>query len=64
DSNFVFASSQWIPASELYKKLKERKVLIRYFKNPRIEDYVRISVGTDQEIAQLLEAINKIKSSL
>ncbi|WGT67945.1 histidinol-phosphate transaminase [cyanobacterium endosymbiont of Epithemia clementina EcSB] len=62
DSNFVFASSQWIPASELYKKLKERKILVRYFENPRIKDYVRISVGTDQEIARLLEVINEIKS--
>jgi histidinol-phosphate aminotransferase len=64
DSNFVFASSQWIPASELYKKLKERKVLVRYFENPRIKDYVRISVGTDQEIAKLLQTINEMKSSL
>lgn len=64
DSNFVFASSKWVSASYLYNKLKERKVLVRHFENPRIKDYIRISIGTDQEIARLLEAINEIKSSL
>ncbi|WP_267384648.1 histidinol-phosphate transaminase [Cyanobacterium sp. uoEpiScrs1] len=64
DSNFVFASSQWMPASELYEKLKERKILVRYFENPRIKDYIRISVGTDQEIFLLLEIIKELKSSL
>ncbi len=64
NSNFVFASPQWISASDLYTQLKKRKVLVRYFKNPRIKDYVRISIGTDQEIARLLEAIKDIKSSL
>ncbi|ACK65528.1 histidinol-phosphate aminotransferase [Rippkaea orientalis PCC 8801] len=63
DSNFVLASPQWIAASDLYTQLKERKVLVRYFSHPRIKDYVRISIGTDQEIDRLLEAIHEIKGS-
>ncbi|MDJ0509382.1 MAG: histidinol-phosphate transaminase [Crocosphaera sp.] len=62
DSNFVFASPQWLEASELYSQLKERKVLVRYFKNPRINNYVRITVGTDAEIDRLLEVIEQLKN--
>ena len=62
DANFVLASPQWIEASQLYTKLKERKVLVRYFKHPRISNYVRITVGTDAEIDRLLEVIEQLKN--
>lgn len=61
DANFVFASPRWIGADQLYSELKARKVLVRYFKNPRIANYVRISIGTDEEIDRLLAAIAEIK---
>lgn len=60
ESNFVLASPQWISAKELYHQLKERKVLVRYFNHPRITDYVRITIGTDEECDHLLEAIKEI----
>ncbi len=60
DANFVLASPQWITADRLYTELKKRKILIRYFKHPRILNYVRISIGTDQEIDRLLDAIADI----
>jgi histidinol-phosphate aminotransferase len=62
EANFVLASPQWISASKLYSELKNRQILVRYFKNSRIVDYVRISVGTDEEIDRLLAAIVEIKS--
>ncbi|WP_107671269.1 histidinol-phosphate transaminase [Cyanothece sp. BG0011] len=62
DANFVLASPQWIEASNLYTKLKERKVLVRYFKHPRISNYVRITVGTDAEIDRLLEVVEQLKN--
>ncbi len=62
DSNFVLASPQWLEASELYTQLKEQKVLVRYFKHPRINNYVRITVGTDSEIDRLLEVIGQLKN--
>ncbi|MGK7930743.1 MAG: histidinol-phosphate transaminase [Microcystaceae cyanobacterium] len=61
DANFVFASPQWIEAEKLYSELKARKILVRYFKNPRTLNYVRISIGTDEEIDKLLTAIADIK---
>ncbi|MGK7938607.1 MAG: histidinol-phosphate transaminase [Crocosphaera sp.] len=62
DSNFVLASPQWVEASELYNQLKERKVLVRYFKQTPINNYVRITVGTDAEIDRLLEVIEQLKN--
>ncbi|MBR8831392.1 MAG: Histidinol-phosphate aminotransferase [Chroococcopsis gigantea SAG 12.99] len=63
DSNFVLTSPQWMEASDLYNKLKERQVLVRYFKHPRISDYVRISIGTDEEIDRLLDTIKTLHES-
>jgi histidinol-phosphate aminotransferase len=63
ESNFVLASPQWMSALDFYSELKDRKILVRYFKHPRILDYVRISIGTDEEIDSLLAAIVAIKKS-
>jgi histidinol-phosphate aminotransferase len=51
-------------AADLYQALKEKKILVRYFNHPRITDYLRITVGTDGEIDQLLLAIASLKGSL
>jgi histidinol-phosphate aminotransferase len=64
DSNFVFAAPRWMAAADLYQDLKEKKILVRYFNHPRITDYLRITVGTDGEIDQLLSAIASLKGSL
>ena len=60
EANFILASPPNISASELYNQLKERQILVRYFKHPRIQNYVRISIGTDGEIDRLLSAIQEI----
>jgi len=64
DANFVLASPQWIAADQLYEQLKARKVLVRYFNQPRITDYVRITIGTEEETQALLTAITEIKKSV
>ncbi len=61
EGNFVLASPQWMPASELYAQLKDKGVLVRYFNKTRITNYVRITVGTDSEIDRLLATIKDIK---
>lgn len=62
EANFVLASPQWMSAKELYETLREQKILVRYFKHPRIANFVRITVGTDDEIDQLLAAIARIRN--
>lgn len=64
DANFVLASPQWIGADQLYQALKQRKILVRYFQQPRIQNYVRISIGTDTEIDQLLAAVATLRQQV
>ena len=59
-TNFVFASHPDITGKELYLKLKERGVLVRYFDRDRLYDYVRISIGTRQQLDILLEKIKEL----
>ena len=47
-------------AAELYQKLKERHILVRYFKAERLNDKLRISVGTREENNQLLATLEEI----
>lgn len=58
-SNFIFATHESIPAQDLFVKLKEENIFVRYFKKPRIDNYLRISVGTDEEMDTLLEVLRK-----
>ena len=49
-----------MPAEEIFLALRERKILVRYFKTPRLDDCLRISIGTDGEINALLMALEEI----
>ena len=54
-SNFIFATHKDIPAVELYEALREADIYVRYFKKPeRINNYLRISIGTDEEMKELI----------
>ncbi len=59
-TNFVFTTHETYPAERLYEALKQRNILIRYFKTKPIENYVRITIGTDEEMKQLIRAIEEI----
>lgn len=49
-ANFIFASHHSVPAKELFEALKEAGIYVRYFEKPRIENYLRISIGTDEQM--------------
>lgn len=59
-SNFIFARHKRISGSEIYFQLKENGVLVRHFKSDRISDFVRITIGTKEEMKILLTEISKI----
>lgn len=60
-ANFVFAKPpEGKSAEALYLALKEKGVLVRYFNKPRISEYLRITIGTDQEMQQLIECLKAI----
>jgi len=62
EANFVFARVPGGRAEELYRRLKEEGVLVRYFPGRRTGEYVRISVGTDEEVDAFLEAVSRFLS--
>ncbi len=59
-TNFLFAKKDGIAGSELYKKVKEEGILIRHFNTPGIEDFVRITIGTKEQMEKLKSIIEKI----
>ena len=59
-SNFIFASHKTKPAKEIFEALKERKIFVRYWNKPLINNYLRISIGTDSEMDRLFEALREI----
>ena len=59
-ANFLFARSSQIDGGKLYRKLKERGILVRHFEKIRIADYVRITIGTREQMEILLQEIKAI----
>ena len=58
-ANFVFARKTGIRGEQIYKRLKKQKILVRYFNKEGISDFVRITIGTDEEMDTLLKAISE-----
>ena len=59
-SNFLFASTQKKNGGELYRKLKEKGILVRHFDAPRIGNWLRITIGTPEQMQALLKALDEI----
>ena len=63
-ANFIFARSDRISGAEVYRRLRERAVLIRHFDKERIRDYNRITIGTREQMDILLKNIREILEEL
>lgn len=59
-SNFIFAKHESADANEIFAKLKEKKIFVRHWNKPRISDYLRISIGTPEEMEKLISALGEI----
>ena len=53
-ANFIFASHERIPAQQIFLALKERDIYVRHWDRPRIQNHLRITIGTDEEMDTLL----------
>ena len=53
-SNFIFAAHERVPAKELFEALKKEHIFVRYFSKERISNYLRISIGTREEMEELI----------
>ncbi|SEQ95970.1 histidinol-phosphate transaminase [Piscibacillus halophilus] len=61
-ANFLFVSPSKVTAQELYESLKREKIYVRYFEN--LEDYIRISIGTENEMKDFVEKVRHIIESI
>ncbi len=59
-ANFVFARHSHADGGFLYRQLKARGVLVRHFDSPRIKDFLRITIGTPEQMQTLFEALGSI----
>jgi histidinol-phosphate aminotransferase len=59
-TNFLLARPPRFPAEEWLQKLRKQKILVRWFSYPEVRDYLRITIGTEQEMQALLRAARKI----
>jgi histidinol-phosphate aminotransferase len=59
-ANFVFARHRSRAAEEVFAALRDREIIVRYFNQPRISEFLRITVGTDEEMDALLAALGEI----
>lgn len=59
-ANFIFATHNKLSAKELFLELRKAEVYVRYFEQPRIDNYIRITIGTDEEMDQFIKQIKEI----
>ncbi len=59
-ANFVFARHPAHDGAALAAQLRERSIIVRHFKRPRIDQFLRITVGTDAECASLITALKTL----
>lgn len=59
-ANFIFATHKSVPAAKIFEELKKRNIYVRYFNKPVIDNYLRISIGTKEQMDKLFEALADI----
>ena len=61
-ANFIFTRHPKHAGAILYQALRDRGIIVRHFKSPRIEAFLRITIGTDEQSAELVSALQEILS--
>jgi histidinol-phosphate aminotransferase len=62
-TNFIFASHESIPAKEIFEALRSNDIFVRHFNAPRIDNYLRITIGTDEEMQRLFYYLKEFIAS-
>ncbi len=58
-SNFLFVTHKQIPAGRIFAALKENGIYVRHWNRPRIDNYLRITIGTDGQMRALVAFLEK-----
>ena len=59
-ANFIFATHRSVSAEYIFEELKKRNIYVRHFSKPRIDNYLRITIGTDEQMDKLFDALKDI----
>ena len=62
-ANFVFARHPQYSGDDLYQKLRDRKIFVRHWNKPDISEYLRITIGTDEQMDAVIAALSEITAS-
>ena len=61
-TNFIFMTHDKIPAKEIFEKARDNKIYVRYFNKPRIDNYLRVTIGTREEMEIFLEFLKSLEA--
>ena len=59
--NFIFCKKDGVPGEETYRKIKEEGILVRHFNTPGIEEFLRITIGTHEQMTELKRVMENIQ---
>ena len=59
-TNFLFTKNSAIPGKELYLRLKAKGILVRHFDTPRLTDYIRVTIGSAEQMVAFIQATKEI----
>lgn len=62
-ANFIFASHKTVPAKEIFEAARAENIYVRYFARERIDNYLRITIGTDEEMKALIDFLKRFLNS-
>lgn len=63
-ANFIFVKSDRISGEDLYRKLKENGILVRWFDSGRIRDFIRITIGSLDQMVALVDEVSRLLEDL
>jgi histidinol-phosphate aminotransferase len=59
-TNFLFISHKGVKAKDIFADLRSRGIFVRHWDKPRIDNYLRVTIGTDAQMKKLYEALKEI----
>ena len=57
-TNFLFITHEKVPAAEIFEALKRKQIYVRYFSAPRLDNYLRVTIGTEEDMDVMYEFLN------
>jgi len=63
-ANFILTKHPKHAGEKLYQALRERGIIVRHFKTTRITDFLRITIGTDEQTQELIRALEELLSPI